>query len=133
MMITRKALNRRTFLRGAGTAVALPFLDAMTPALSAATKAPVRMAFVYVPNGIDMRHWNPDYEGALKELKAEVTASEIKIDLAADVLFDFDKASIKKDAEPSLRNLATVLKANPAATVSKCRAEDGVAPGYECP
>ena len=53
-------------------------------------------------------------EGALKELKAEVTAAEIKIDLAADVLFDFDKASIKKEAEPSLQNLATVLKANPA-------------------
>ena len=68
MMITRKALNRRTFLRGAGTAVALPFLDAMTPALTAAAARPVRMAFVYVPNGIDMRHWNPAYEGALGEL-----------------------------------------------------------------
>ncbi|MBC8165996.1 MAG: DUF1552 domain-containing protein [Bryobacteraceae bacterium] len=66
-MITRKALARRTFLRGMGTAVALPFLDAMVPAmaLGAAAKAPVRMAFVYVPNGIDMRHWNPDYEGKL--------------------------------------------------------------------
>jgi len=40
----------------------------MTPALTAATKAPVRMAFVYVPNGIDMRHWNPAEEGALREL-----------------------------------------------------------------
>lgn len=68
MMITRKALARRTFLRGAGTAVALPFLDAMTPALTAAAARPVRMAFVYVPNGIDMRHWNPAYEGALGEL-----------------------------------------------------------------
>lgn len=67
-MITRKALPRRTFLRGIGTAVALPFLDAMTPALAAPQKAPVRMAFVYVPNGIDMRHWNPDYEGPLQEL-----------------------------------------------------------------
>jgi outer membrane protein OmpA-like peptidoglycan-associated protein len=57
-------------------------------------------------------------EGALKELKAEVTATEIKIDLAADVLFDFDKAQIKKEAEPSLRNLATVLKANPGAQVA---------------
>ena len=54
-------------------------------------------------------------EGALKELKAEITATEITIDLAADVLFDFDKASIKKEAEPSLLNLATVPKANPGA------------------
>lgn len=57
-------------------------------------------------------------EGALKELKADVTPAEIKIDLAADVLFDFDKASLKREAEPSLQNLATVLKANPGATVT---------------
>ena len=65
MFITRQALPRRTFLRGLGTAVALPFLDAMTPALARAQsrKAPVRMAFVYVPNGIDMRHWNPRTRG----------------------------------------------------------------------
>jgi outer membrane protein OmpA-like peptidoglycan-associated protein len=57
-------------------------------------------------------------EGALKELKAEVSATEIKIDLAADVLFDFDKAEIKKQAESALRNLATVLEANPGAKVA---------------
>jgi hypothetical protein len=53
-----------------GTAVALPFLDAMVPAFAApaAGKPPLRMAFVYVPNGIDMRHWNPEYEGKLGEL-----------------------------------------------------------------
>jgi hypothetical protein len=70
-MITQKALPRRTFLRGIGTAVALPFLDAMTPAMAAtrnATKPPVRMAFVYVPNGIMMNGWNPDYEGKLSTL-----------------------------------------------------------------
>ena len=67
MFITRRNLPRRTFLRGMGTAVALPFLDAMTPAFAkpAAGKAPVRMAFVYVPNGMDMRHWDMDYEGRL--------------------------------------------------------------------
>ena len=70
MFITRHTLARRTFLRGMGTAVALPFLDAMSPALAKAqsAKAPVRMAFVYVPNGMDMRHWNPSYEGRLAEL-----------------------------------------------------------------
>ena len=70
-MITRKVLPRRTFLRGIGTTIALPFLDAMTPALAASRvpgKAPVRMAFVYVPNGIEMEHWNPDYEGKLGAL-----------------------------------------------------------------
>jgi hypothetical protein len=52
-----------------GAAVGLPFLDAMTPAFGATSKErPIRMAFVYVPNGIDMRHWNPAYEGTLTEL-----------------------------------------------------------------
>src|SRR5438552_1718074 len=70
MTITRKAIPRRAFLRGLGTAVSLPFLDAMVPAFAApgTGKPPLRMAFVYVPNGIDMRHWNPDYEGKLGEL-----------------------------------------------------------------
>lgn len=72
MMLTRKAVPRRTFLKGLGTAVALPFLDAMIPAAakaqSIAAANPIRMAFVYVPNGIDMRHWNPSYEGPLAEL-----------------------------------------------------------------
>jgi hypothetical protein len=70
-MITRKALPRRTFLRGVGAAIALPALDAMAPAFASSQlpgKKPIRMAFVYVPNGIDMRNWNPEYEGALGEL-----------------------------------------------------------------
>ena len=71
-MITGKALPRRTFLRGLGTtAIALPFLDAMLPAFAASKipgKAPVRMAFVYVPNGINPSDWNPAYEGKLGEL-----------------------------------------------------------------
>ena len=69
MFVQRKAIPRRAILRGIGTAVALPFLDSMTPAFAAgATKPPVRMAFVYVPNGIDMRNWNPESEGPLGEL-----------------------------------------------------------------
>src|SRR4051812_40806087 len=65
MIITRKHVSRRALLRGMGAAVALPVLDAMVPALGAMTKAaqkiaPNRMAFVYVPNGIDMRNWRPE-------------------------------------------------------------------------
>jgi len=56
-------------------------------------------------------------DGALKELKAEVTAKEIKINLSADVLFDFDKSDLKPTAEAQLQNLLTVVRANPAATV----------------
>jgi hypothetical protein len=63
-----KHLQRRTFLRGLGTAIALPLLDAMSPAFAAPSvakaKAPCRMAFTYVPNGIIMKDWTPAAEGA---------------------------------------------------------------------
>jgi Protein of unknown function (DUF1552) len=63
MVITRKSIPRRTLLRGAGAALALPVLDAMTPALSADTKRPIRMTFIEVPNGIMMDKWIPAAEG----------------------------------------------------------------------
>jgi hypothetical protein len=68
--VTKKAISRRTVLKGMGVAVSLPFLDAMVPAFArgAAANAPVRLAWFYVPNGIDMRHWTPGAEGALDAL-----------------------------------------------------------------
>ncbi len=62
MIITKKSLARRTFLRGVGATIALPFLDAMVPALNGATAAkPVpRLGFFYVPNGI----YPPDFHPA---------------------------------------------------------------------
>lgn len=71
MIVTRKSLARRTFLRGMGATVALPFLDAMTPAFAASrtgAEPACRMAFVYVPNGIIMKDWVPAAEGAAFEL-----------------------------------------------------------------
>ena len=75
MIVTKKHLHRRTFLRGMGAAIALPMLDAMTPALSAmgastraAAKSPLRLAFTYVPNGITMGEWTPKAVGAGYEL-----------------------------------------------------------------
>jgi Protein of unknown function (DUF1552) len=67
MIVTRKALSRRTMLKGMGAALSLPFLDAMTPAFAAGRTGdpPVRLAWFYVPNGIDMRHWTPAEEGPL--------------------------------------------------------------------
>jgi hypothetical protein len=63
MIITKKALSRRTLLRGAGTALALPLLEAMIPALtplSATAAAPVkRLGFVYIPMGAHMPQWTP--------------------------------------------------------------------------
>ena len=71
MIITKRALPRRTVLRGIGATLALPLLDAMVPALSASTTtaaAPVRrLGFFYVPNGVAMtgsvNQWTPDGVG----------------------------------------------------------------------
>src|SRR5438046_1952621 len=68
MIVTKMALPRRTFLRGVGVTLALPLLDAMVPALSAASKtaakAVPRLGFFYVPNGMHMPLWKPKTAGA---------------------------------------------------------------------
>jgi hypothetical protein len=65
MIITKMSLPRRTFLRGMGAAIALPFLDAMAPALSAgsSTTAPARFGFFYVPNGMFLPNFHPAGNG----------------------------------------------------------------------
>ncbi|MFM8274207.1 MAG: DUF1552 domain-containing protein [Gemmata sp.] len=67
----KKSISRRTALKGLGTAVALPFLESLAAAAPAATTAagaPKRLAFFYVPNGVNMNAWVPSATGALKEL-----------------------------------------------------------------
>ena len=59
MMIFKKAIPRRIFLRGAGAAIALPLLDSMIPAASAAPSAPLRLGYVYLPIGRIMNRWTP--------------------------------------------------------------------------
>ena len=61
--------SRRTVLKGLGAAVSLPWLEAMAPAAGLAPRpdgkvAPTRMAFLYVPNGVNMSEWTPDAIGA---------------------------------------------------------------------
>ena len=77
MMITKKALPRRTVLRGLGATVALPLLDGMVPALSAlgrtAARPAVRFGAVYVPNGMVMQNWTPAATGAGFELTPTLT------------------------------------------------------------
>ena len=80
-------MPRRTFLRGLGTALALPMLDCMVPSLTrssfgatagsvggAAAKAPTRMAFVYIPNGVNIAKWRPDAPGTDYELPVTLEA-----------------------------------------------------------
>ena len=77
--VTGAALPRRAILRGMGAAIGLPFLDAMAPAFAASSvpgKPPVRMAFFYVPNGVIMDAWNPDYVGPFQALPRALKALE---------------------------------------------------------
>jgi len=66
--MTGKSLPRRTLLRGLGTTMALPFLDAMLPPLRAAVKPAHRFQAFYVPNGMAMEYWTPKGEGTAFEL-----------------------------------------------------------------
>ena len=72
MIVTRKTLSRRTMLRGMGTAVALPLLDAMVPALTALAQTPAapvrRLGVVYHPNGVIYQNWLPSGVGRDFEL-----------------------------------------------------------------
>jgi hypothetical protein len=72
MLILKKAIPRRTLLRGLGATLALPLLDAMVPSLTAlqktAAKPVTRFGVMYVPNGMVMEQWTPATEGASFEL-----------------------------------------------------------------
>src|SRR6267142_2780766 len=71
MMVFKKSIPRRTFLRGLGTALPLPLLDAMFPAFASAaqtaSRKATRLSFFTVPNGIIMDKWTPAAEGSAYE------------------------------------------------------------------
>ena len=72
-----QSIDRRMVLRGFGTALSLPLLEAMMPLTALAqsgtkSKHPVRMAFVFVPNGINMEHWTPKAEGKFSDVLPSV-------------------------------------------------------------
>ncbi len=61
-------ISRRTVLKGLGVAVALPWLEATAPLTALAASAPApprRLAFLYVPNGVNLAEWRPAAEGPL--------------------------------------------------------------------
>ena len=92
MIITRKHLSRRTFLRGTfGAVVALPMLDAMVPALTAQARtvanSPFRFGAIYLPNGVWPDFWHPETVGA-----------------------DFEFKQVMKPLEPFRDQLVTVSK-----------------------
>jgi hypothetical protein len=79
MIVTKKALPRRTFLRGVGATLALPLLDAMIPSLTALAETPAsptrlrRLGFVYMPMGCDVTRWTPPGGEILGELSPSLS------------------------------------------------------------
>jgi len=73
MFVTKKHLSRRSVLRGVGTAIALPLLDAMIPARTAlaqtAAKATPHLGFIYFPHGAVQAQWTPTGVGAMGEFR----------------------------------------------------------------
>jgi len=94
-------ISRRTVLRGLGTAVALPLLDAMAPRTARAIEpaaAPRRMAFIYVPNGVNMDQWTPTKEGEDFELSPTLQPlGELKNDVMVLSGLTCDKARANGD------------------------------------
>lgn len=80
MIITKKALPRRSFLRGVGASLALPLLDAMIPAATASSKTVLgqakRLGFVFMPMGCDQSRWFPSSAGPLNELSPILSSLE---------------------------------------------------------
>jgi hypothetical protein len=85
--MSSQPLDRRTFLKGIGTLMALPSLEAMTPTVYASGSGalaanPTRMAFLFVPNGINMQHWTPAASGALQISPILEPLAELKNDFS---------------------------------------------------
>ena len=115
----RLNLKRRGFLRGTGAAVALPALESMRPLMAAekgavaatASGAPMRMAYLYVPNGVNLKKWRPKGKGKNYELGESLQPLEgLKDDFQLYSGFGHDNASGGRDgAGDHARSNATFL------------------------
>jgi hypothetical protein len=76
MFVKKIAMDRRNFLRAAGVTLALPMLDAMSPAFAATTKAVPRISFLYIPNGVNPATWAPAGTGTAFTFSPALAALE---------------------------------------------------------
>jgi len=93
------------------------YTDPDSPAVRAAARAALTGARVLQVSGrvLDIAGLSLGVQGLLQDLGARVTAQEIRIELQADVLFDFDKSNLRAEAEATLRKVAEVIRAQPGA------------------
>ena len=105
-------LSRRTVLKGVGAALGLPLLDAMIPLPAfARSDSPLRMAFIFVPNGVNLKEWRPATEGALGVLPSTLSPLEnVKKDVTVLGGLSHHKANANGDgAGDHARACATFL------------------------
>ena len=118
-MKSRKTLGRRNFLRGIGAAVGLPALESLNPLMAATAKgvattakgSPLRMAYLYIPNGVNLQHWKPKGTGSNYQLGKSMAALEsLKGDMQIFSGFAHKEASAGRDgAGDHARSNATFL------------------------
>lgn len=115
----RRGLDRRKFLRGIGAAVGLPALESAGPLMAATTGkvastangSPLRMAYLYIPNGVNLEHWKPKGRGSNYQLGKSMKAlEELKGDMQIYSGFAHKNATAGKDgAGDHARSSATFL------------------------
>ena len=104
MVVRKLHLSRRTVLKGVGAALALPFLDAMVPALTAqartAAAARKRLACIYIPHGVILDQWTPETSGADFEFKTILKPLE-PFRAQVTVVTNFERTSGPEVSAPS--------------------------------
>jgi hypothetical protein len=117
MIITKKALSRRTFLKGVGMTVSLPLLDSMIPSLSAAptvTRPLSRLGFLYIPMGANTAQWTPPSEGKLTEFSPSLSSlSKYRDQLVVFTNLELKAANAPTNGQHATAN-CTFLSAAPA-------------------
>jgi len=117
-MMSSTGMGRRHFLRGIGAAVGLPALESVAPLMAATAAAaqtskgdPLRMAYLYIPNGVNLEHWRPSGEGSKYRLGKSMKALEgLKNDFQIFSGFAHQHASAGPDgAGDHARSNATFL------------------------
>jgi len=113
--LIRAAVGVAAVLAGAPALAQDKYSDPDAPAVGAAAQAALGGARVLDISGSvrDIAGITLGVEGLLRDLGARVTAQEIRIELQADVLFDFDQADLRPEAEATLRKVAEVIRAQP--------------------
>ena len=129
-IVTKKFITRRTVLRGLGTTIALPILDAMIPAMTplarvAAAQPVRRMCAIYSPMGFAMRHWTPATDGPLELTRIMQPLAPFKDHLLVVSGLDSKKA-MANDAGPHQRCQTTWLTGASAKRTEGTDAEAGV-------